>query len=360
MPMHGASEALESIERASIDMQISTAKKYPRTLSKVKADMLSFATLDEETASACFYTLPRGGKAIQGPSVRLAEIAVSSYGNLRAGSRVIATMTHGDNPHVVVQAVAHDLEKNTAITIEKRRRIVGKKRNEGRVDEDDINLACNACSAIAFRDAVFKIIPQALIKPVYEQAKKVAVGDVKSLTVTRSKVVDRLKQMGVSEARILNVVGARKAEDITQDKLEILIGLGTAIRDGDATIEEAFPEATQAPPPPPPPPGQTVPPPPSDEKAEAAAGLAPEQPMTEQPTEPANVGAELGKFMLAQGIDWETFRKYAIAQGWRAPWADADGFEALGMLATEAAEGFWTVRERIVKQIAKAKAEGKV
>lgn len=235
--------ALEAIERAQVDLQISTAKRFPRTLSKVKSDMLSFATLDEETASSCFYTLPRGGKTIQGPSVRLAEIAIACYGNLKAGSRIIETVSNGENPHVVIQAVCHDLERNVSISIEKRRRIVGKKSKGGAIDEDDINLAANAGSAIAFRDAVFKIVPLALIKPIYEAAKKVAVGDIKSLDKKRGQVLDRLKQMGAKEERILAVVGCRKVEDIGAEQLEVLIGLGTALKDGDTTLEEAFPNA---------------------------------------------------------------------------------------------------------------------
>jgi hypothetical protein len=243
---HEETTAVAVLERAAIDMQIATAHQYPRTLSRVKADMLSFATLDEETAATCFYTLPRGNKVIQGPSVRLAEIAVSSYGNLRAGARVIETVSEGPNPHVVVQAIAHDLEKNVAVTIEKRRRIVGKKKNAGKIDEDDINLACNACAAISFRDAVFKVVPLALIKPVYEAAKKVAVGDVKSLAVKRTQVVERLKQMGATEERILAVLEVPKVEDIGMDHLEVLIGLGTALRDGEITLEHAFPLVSKA------------------------------------------------------------------------------------------------------------------
>jgi hypothetical protein len=242
--------ALEAIERASIDVQIATAKRYPihnsKNLSKVKEDMLSLACLDEETAATCFYTLPRGGKTIQGPSVRCAEIAIACYGNMRSQARVIEVVTSGDNPHVAVQAVSHDLEKNVAISIEKRRRIVGKKDwNTGGhkpIDEDDINLAVNACTAIAFRDAVFKVIPMALIKPVYEAAKKLAVGEVKSLAEKRNTVVARLKQMGVTEDRILAVVNCRKVDDIGQDELGVLIGLGTALKDGDTTLEDAFPQ----------------------------------------------------------------------------------------------------------------------
>ena len=66
-----APSALESMERVSIDCQVATAKQYPRELSTVKANMLSFATLDVETAAGCFFTLPgrKGGdgKPIQGP-----------------------------------------------------------------------------------------------------------------------------------------------------------------------------------------------------------------------------------------------------------------------------------------------------
>lgn len=232
--------ALDVIERASIDLQISTARKYPRKLSKVKDDMLSFATLDEDTAAGCFYTLLRGGKVIQGPSIRLAEIAISCYTNLRAGSRCVSVQANGDNPHVVVQSVCHDLEKNVAITIEKRRRVT-KKKSKTAPDEDDINLAVNACAAIALRDAVFKVIPLALVKPVYEQAKLVAIGKATSLADKRTKIIDRLKQMGATLPNILGVVEARTIEDVDADKLGILIGLGTALKDGETTVEEAFP-----------------------------------------------------------------------------------------------------------------------
>jgi hypothetical protein len=238
------SNALESIERASIDMQISTAKKYPMhaptMLSKVKEDMLSLATLDEDTAAACFYVLPRGGKSIPGPSVRLAEIALNCYGNIRVGARILEVISHGDNPHVIVQSVCHDLENNALITIEKRRRIT-KKRNNPNVDEDDINLAVNACTSIAYRDTIFKIIPRAIIDSVWRAARSLAVGNIKSLTEKRVQVIDRLKQMGAPEDRILAVVNCRKIEDIGIDQLSQLIGLGTALKDGETTLEDAFP-----------------------------------------------------------------------------------------------------------------------
>ena len=108
--------AIESIERAQIDIQIATARRFPRVLSQVKARMLSFATLDEETAQSCFYTLPArkggDGKPLQGPSVRLAEIALASYQHVKAGSRIIGD----DGKFITAQAVVHDLENNVSVS----------------------------------------------------------------------------------------------------------------------------------------------------------------------------------------------------------------------------------------------------
>ena len=236
--------ALESVSRAEIDVAIATARKYPQhqpnQLSSVKQAMMSFATLDEETAKSCFYSVPRAGKNIQGISVRLAEIALSCYGNARAGSRIIHVEATGANPHVVVQAVIIDLEKNVSVSIEKRRRITGKKSKGGVPDEDDINLAANACSAIAFRDAVRKIIPGALINPVYEAAKKVAIGDASTLKDRRAKCVDAFSKMGVTKEMILTKLEKKSVDDIDLSDLETLIGLFNAIRESDITIDEAF------------------------------------------------------------------------------------------------------------------------
>lgn len=234
--------ALESISRAEVDMQIATAKRYPRDLMKVKQGMMSIATLDEETAASCFYTLPRGGKSIQGPSVRLAEVAASCYGNIRAGTRIIQVVTTGDQPHVVVQGVCHDLERNVSISMEKRRRIFKKKSAE-RIDEDDINLAANACSAIAYRDAVYKVVPGAFVKPVWEAARETATGNATTLVDRRSKAIAKFAKMGVTEAQVLAAVEKKSVDMIDLEALSVLIGLYTSIKDGQTTIDEAFPPA---------------------------------------------------------------------------------------------------------------------
>lgn len=301
-------DALASIERAQVDVQIATARKYPRTLSKVKERMLSFATLDEETASSCFYTLParRGGddKPIQGPSVRMAEIALASYQHVKAGSRIIAD----DGKFLTAQAVVHDLENNVAVSIEVRRRVTSK--SGSRYSDDMIAVTGNAACSIALRNAVFRVVPRALITPVYEAAKRVAVGDVKSLTTKRAQIIARLKQMGAKDAAILAAVGADKVEDIDLAKLEVLIGLGTAIKDGEITLENAFPGAA---------PKEEGKPIFKDEPKTVPA--APEQPAAAPATpEPINTAEEpagtpqerLAALVTGAGFNLEAFNRWGL------------------------------------------------
>jgi len=230
--------ALGQIERAQIDMQIATARRYPRQLSLVKSHMLSFATLDEETAAGCFYTLPgrKGGdgKPLQGASVRLAEIALSCYQHIRAGSRII----EDDGKFITAQGVVHDLENNVVISIEVKRRVTTK---EGkRYSDDMIATTGNAACSIALRNAAFRVIPMALVKPVYEAAKRLAIGDGKSLVQRRAASVDHFAKLGISKEKVCETLGVRSIEDIQLDHLEILIGYATAIKDGDATVDDIF------------------------------------------------------------------------------------------------------------------------
>jgi len=340
-----ANDALASIERAQVDVQIATARKYPRTLSKVKERMLSFATLDEETASSCFYTLParRGGddKPIQGPSVRMAEIALASYQHIKAGSRII----NDDGKFLTAQAVVHDLENNVAVSIEVRRRVTGKSGN--RFSDDMIAVTGNAACSIALRNAVFRVVPRALITPVYEAAKRVAVGDVKSLTTKRAQIIARLKQMGAKEAAILAAVGAEKIEDIDLAKLEVLIGLGTAIKDGETTLETAFPGAAPATD------GKPI-----FKEEPKAVPAAPEQPVAApaapEPVavEPAGTAQErLAAVVTDAGFTLDTFNRWCIDTGFLqaevGTWAEVP--EALAARCLKGAKGLVAQLKEVAK-----------
>lgn len=236
-----APAALELMERAQIDTMIATAKRYPRPeIAKIRQRMLSLATVDEETAESCIYTLRRrekdsnDQKLIQGPSVRLAEILTISWGNLRAGARTI----DNDGRKVTAQGFCFDLEANVAISAEVSRKIVD--RNGRPYSEDMQIVTAQAGCAIARRNAIFQVIPFALIKPVYEQIKEVVTGNASTLAAKRDKVLKRFYGMGVDQQRILTALGKESVESIDLEDIATLVGLGTAIKDHEMTIEQAF------------------------------------------------------------------------------------------------------------------------
>lgn len=235
-------QVIQQITRGELETQMELARKYPRDLVAVKEEVRSLATLDQETAQSCFYSLKRGGKTIGGNSVRLAEILVSSYGNLKAGSRPVSiNLNRGI---VTVQGFCMDVQKNTVSTIEKERKIQ-KKRGADTYDEDMINLAVNSACAIAYRDAVFKVVPQALIKPVLGDIKEAARGKG-TLEQKRKKVVERLVEMGVDAPRIYAAVEINSIDDIDLPILDVLIGMGTALKDGEYTKDDLFPPVKKA------------------------------------------------------------------------------------------------------------------
>ena len=231
--------SLENIARAENDIAITTAKNFPRSISKFRQDAMTMATIDAEVAASCFYKLSRGGKTIEGPSVRLAEIVASAWGNFKFGARIIE---EGER-YVVAQGVAHDLEKNVSTTVEIRRRITDK--NGVRFGDDMIAVTCNAASSIALRNAVFKAVPFTYVKIIFEQAKRVAIGDVKTISLRRQQMVEQFSKMGVTVDMLLTLVEKVAIEDIGLTEIETLLGVFTAIKDGDTTIEEQFGEPVQ-------------------------------------------------------------------------------------------------------------------
>lgn len=225
---------LAELTRAEVDVQIATAKKYPRSVARFARDVVDLACLDEEIAGDCIYALPRGGKHIEGPSARLAEIVAHSWGNCKAGARVISE----DDKFVVAQGVFHDLEKNVAITYEVKRRITDK--YDKRFNADMIAVTANAACSIALRNAVFKGVPKSFWKKAYDEARRTAVGTAETLVNKRSKMVSAFGLMGVTEAMICSKMEVGGIEDIGLEKLGTLRGMYTALKEGDSTIEQMF------------------------------------------------------------------------------------------------------------------------
>lgn len=230
------------IARAELDMQITTAKAYPRTPKQCVDYAIELATMDEATAQSCFYTLPRkdkdgNKKEIRGGSIRLAEIMANSWGNLHAGTRII----ENDGQHITAEGIAWDLQSNVRISMQNKVSIrFGKGNSQYTANSDMQTVLSNAASAKALRNAIFKVIPLALVNQVLERAMNFSIGDSRSMNSKVSDLIDKLVKMGIEKQAILDYYGRKTLADITSEDFKSLIGVGTAIKDGFIKVEDLF------------------------------------------------------------------------------------------------------------------------
>ncbi len=224
----------EMMQTDVMSQQIDVARKYPRSLDHFRKKAIALATFSQETAAQCFYALKRGNTVIEGPSVRLAEICVTSYGNIRCQASVIEI---GDE-FLIARGVAIDLESNSAASVDVQRRITDK--HGRKYSADMIGVTANAACAIAYRNAAFKIVPAVMVTPIYEEARKTAAGDSKSLTTRIDGLFKTFAMMGVSEEMVISKLALPGRDDINAKDLTLMLGVYNAIKDGDTTVDEQF------------------------------------------------------------------------------------------------------------------------
>ena len=227
---------VDAVERANVDSQVATAKQYPRDLARSVNNSIAMATMDYATAQSCGYALPRGGKPITGPSVHLAKLLVSNWGNMRAEAKVVQIT----DKQVISRGTCWDLENNVATAFEVRRSIVGK--SGKRFTDDMITVTGNAANSIAYRNAVFSVIPKAITDKVYQAAQHFITGDLsdeEKLVARRKKCIDFFKdEYGITEQEVVMLCGKQTVNQIKADQIALLLGITQSLTDGDTTVDE--------------------------------------------------------------------------------------------------------------------------
>jgi hypothetical protein len=222
---------LATLNKSEIDIQIATAKQYPRSIKDFRDETLAMVTLDEEIAESCIYSLPRGGKTIEGASARFAEIVVSAWGNSRAGARVVSE----SEKFITAQGAFYDLQRNVAITYEVQRRITDKR--GARYKDDMISVTANAACSIALRNAILKGIPKSFWGAMFDAARKTVMGDYQTLGNRRAAAFKALQAYGLLPDQVLELLGVKGEEDITLEHLVTLRGTLTSLKEGETTPE---------------------------------------------------------------------------------------------------------------------------
>lgn len=228
--------------RNLLDVQFEAAMRKPRSIHDFLRKATATAIVDEEVAESCIYRRPVGkdfrtGQQTfaEGMSVRLAEIVAAMYGNLRVETHLVE-----DTPtRVVVQGIAIDLENNNLQTSQVVEATVTK--NGKPYDERMRVVIIKAAQAKARRDAIFMVVPRAIVKPIEKAVRDLLYGSAESLDKRRRRVKGWIDKLGIDTSRVYAALGVNGVEELDAEHLEILTGLRSSIQSGDATIDECFP-----------------------------------------------------------------------------------------------------------------------
>lgn len=253
-----APSAAMAMERAAVDNQVATAKAYPRSMAQFRKKALDMVSLDPETADSCNYVRPVGKKKdektgewkmeyAEGPSIRAAEIVAAAYTNLRFKSVVVEQTER----YVRVEGQAWDMENNVAASVQRVETTV--KKDGTPYTESHRNVVALAALAKVQRDAIFKVVPRALFKPVMEHAKEVAKKHVPALSERLKRVQAWVSTLKVDEKRVFAALNVQGWADMGEEHLSTITGLRTSMKEENIPVDEVFPPIV----------GQTLPTPPT-------------------------------------------------------------------------------------------------
>lgn len=222
---------------AELNQDVTTAKAFPRSVATVMRNITELVMLDEQTAKECVYAVPRDGKTIRGPSIRLAEIIASQWGNCHCASRVV----HVDKieKYVESEGVFHDLETGLKRTARTRKNI--SKRDGGLYSQDMIMTAGNAAASIGMREAILKGVPKAVWRQAFEHAENVIRGDITTLVERREEAMKALAGIGVTPERVFAAIGVAGAEEIGIEELADLFAMYQGVKSKETDVDEVFP-----------------------------------------------------------------------------------------------------------------------
>jgi hypothetical protein len=240
LAMTGETHALAEQTRAegAIKAMYTRAMLRPRNEDQVRLDMLKRAKTTA-FAKAARYSLPRGGKNVEGWSVRFVEDALAKMGNIWHYPSIVS-----DTPeNVIIHYTMVDLETNTiaedeviiAKTIERKSpqgyEIKGQRLNsQGELvyivyaTADDLLMKMNAAKARMRRNTGLQVVPMDLLEELLPIVQKTRLDAAKNDIANdpegeRKRLVDAFAELGVMPVDLAEYLGGRPLDALTPELL---------------------------------------------------------------------------------------------------------------------------------------------
>lgn len=220
------------------------AKRFPRNEIMAYSKAIE-ACRRPAMAEKAFYSFPRGGQTVEGPTIRFAEELARCWGNIDYGIKELSQ----DDGKSEMQAYAWDLETNAQsvqnFTNPHQREVRGKMQtltSQRDIYENNANMATRR-----LRARILAILPSWFVDDCINECKKTLAGQNDVPLIDRvKKMVVQFSKYGVTQEMIERRL-KRKIETMTADDFVEYTGIFNAIKNGESKIGEWFeaePEAT--------------------------------------------------------------------------------------------------------------------
>lgn len=241
-----AGAALVAVEQeraiAEVQAAIILAKKFPRNPIEAM-DRIMTACQRPGLAEQAVYEYARGGSAISGPSIRLAEAIAQSWGNVQFGIRELEQR----NGESTVEAFAWDVESNTrhVKTFQVKHERYTKKGSYRLEDPRDIYEMTANQGARRLRAAILAIIPGDVVDAAVNECEATLKAKADTSPEALKKLVDAFAVLKVTKEQIEKRI-QRHIDAITPAQIVNLKKVYLSIRDGMSAPADWFEPATEA------------------------------------------------------------------------------------------------------------------
>lgn len=229
-------ETASQREIAEVQAAMAIAKRFPRD-PIAAMDRILQACTRPTLAEGALYSYSRGGSEVSGPSIRLAEVAAQSWGNIQFGIRELEQR----NGESTVEAYAWDIETNTrqskVFQVAHKRHT---KRGSFRLEDprDIYEMVANQ-GARRLRACILGVIPGDVIEAAVKQCETTLRASADTSPDALKKMVDAFGQYGVTKTQIEKRIQCR-LEAIRPAQVVQLKKVYASLRDGMSTPAEWF------------------------------------------------------------------------------------------------------------------------
>lgn len=249
VPVDPAAVAAAEAAKARIQSAYLMAMHRPRNVDQARINILE-ACRRPMFAERAEYSKPVGERAIKGPSIRFAELAMREWGNILTETQTV----YEDASIRRIKVIVTDLESNAthskdiqiSKTVERQktkgREVVGERINSNgekvyivKATDDELYNKESALISKAVRNEGLRLIPSDIVDEGIEVAKKTLhQRDAADPAAAKKKLLDSFAGIGIKPADLEKYL-RHTTNQITPAELQDLRGVYRALKDGEST-----------------------------------------------------------------------------------------------------------------------------